>query len=181
MREKRTRISNVDSPFINLLSMKSHRDDLMTEMSTSKELEELVSKKAVLQAESHSLKEEQASLEERTKVLEEKIAIEELKNDNKAAREAVSNLRSKLDQLEQRLKEASRTPETQSTSEPLPQTVNAPEPKQESAVVIAEAATEGTEENFVTVGPLESAMTTEPEKINEDLKKHEEKKKRKYF
>jgi hypothetical protein len=86
-----------------------------------------------------------------------------------------------VDQLEQRLKEASRTPETQSTSEPVPETVNTPEPKEEGTVGITEAVTEETEENFVTVGPLESAMTTEPEKINEDLKKQQEKKKRKYF
>jgi vacuolar-type H+-ATPase subunit I/STV1 len=153
----------------------------MTELSTSKELEELGSKKAVLEAESRSLKEEQQSLAERIKVLEEEIVIEQLKNDNRTAREAISRLKSKKDELEQRLKETSRTPETESTTEAETGILNAPGPKAESAVGIAEAGTEETEEDVVTVMPLESPMTNEPEKYNEDIKKQQEKKKRKFL
>jgi vacuolar-type H+-ATPase subunit I/STV1 len=152
----------------------------MTELSTSKELEDLGSKKAVLEAESRSLKEEQQGLEERIKVLEEEIVIEQLKNDNRASREAVSRLKSKKDELEQRLKETSRTPETESTTEAETGILNPPEPKAESAVGIAGASTEETQD-VVTVMPLESPMTTGPEKYNEDLKKQQEKKKRKFL
>jgi chromosome segregation ATPase len=153
----------------------------MTELSTSKELEDLGSKKAVLQAESRSLKEEQQSLEERTKVLEEEIAVEMLKNDNRTAREAISRLKSKVEELEQRLKEASRTPETGSTNEAKPEIPNPPELKQESTMGIAQAGMEETEEDVVTVMPLESPMTTEPGRSSEDLKKQQEKKKRKFL
>ena len=152
----------------------------MIELSTSKELEELANKKAILEAESHHLKEEQQSLDERTKVLEEEIAIEQLKNENRTAREAVSRLKSKIDELEQRLKEA-RVPGTESTSEAEPEIVNAPEPKEEIAVGIAGATMEETEEDVVTVAPLESPVAAEPEKYSEDAKKQQEKKKRRFI
>jgi vacuolar-type H+-ATPase subunit I/STV1 len=152
----------------------------MTELSTSKELEELGSKKAVLEAESRSLKEEQQGLVERIKVLEEEIVIEQMKNDNRAAREAISRLKSKKDELEQRLKDTSRTPETESTTQAETGILNAPE-RAEGTAGIGAASAEETEEDVVTVMPLESPMTTEPEKYNEDLKKQQEKKKRKFL
>lgn len=153
----------------------------MTELSTSKELEELGSKKAVLEAESRSLKEEQQSLEERIKVLEQQVAIELLKNDNRSMHEAISHLQSKRDELEQRLKEASKTPDTERKSETTPEIFSAPGLKEETAVGITQTGMEETEGDVVTVMPLESPVPTEPEKYSEDLKKQQEKKKRKFL
>ena len=151
-------------------------------MSTSKELEELGSKKAVLQAESRSLKEEQANLEERTRVLEEEIAIEQLKNDNRTSRDAISNLKSKVDELEQRLKETSRTPQTETTSQAQTEIFGPSQPKQEMTVgILDETTMEETEDETLTATPLENPMGTEPEKYSEDGKKQQEKKKRKFL
>ena len=152
----------------------------MMKLSTSKELEGLQNKKTGLEEESHSLKEEQQSLDERVKVLEEKIAIEELKNNNKATREAISQLESKIDELEQRLKETSKLPETRLADEIKPEVAKTPEPKEETTLGIAEATTDETEEDVVTVMPLEGAMATEQEEHSEDIKKQHGKK-RKFF
>jgi hypothetical protein len=153
----------------------------MKELSTSKELEELGNKKAVLEAESHSLKEEQQTLEERIRVLEEKIAIEELRNGNKTKREAVSRLKLKMDELEQRLEQVGKAPETEPTTEAGPEIAEPPEPKEEASVGITGAAVEEPEEDVVTVAPLESPMRTEVEKGSEDIKKQQEKKRKKFF
>jgi predicted nuclease with TOPRIM domain len=152
----------------------------MKELSTSKELEELANKKAVLEAESHSLKEEQQNLEERIRVLEEKIVVEELKNGNRTRHDAVSRLKLKMDELEQRLEEVTKTQVTEPTSE-APEIAEADEPKEEAAVGITGAAVEEPEEDVVTVAPLESPMRTEGEKGSEDLKRQQEKKKKKFF
>ena len=75
-------------------------------MSLPKELKELQDKRAKLEDESNSLKEEQRKLEENAKALEEKI-IDKLRNNNKATRQAISQLETKINELEQKLNQAS--------------------------------------------------------------------------
>jgi len=55
-----------------------------------------------LEDESRSLKEERKNLEENVKELEQKT-VEALKNENKATRQAISRLKSTIDELGQRL------------------------------------------------------------------------------
>jgi uncharacterized coiled-coil protein SlyX len=89
-------------------------------LGTSKELEELQNKKAKLEDESRTLKDEQTNLEQRIRVLEERVAVEVLKTNNKIAREAVSRLESKLNELEQKLKHVTQTSQA---AEPSKETV----------------------------------------------------------
>jgi transcription elongation GreA/GreB family factor len=76
-------------------------------MSETKEVERLRSKKAELEAESRTLKETQKNMERQLKFLEEKIAIEELDNKNKATRNYIVQLESKIEILKNKLKQAS--------------------------------------------------------------------------
>jgi hypothetical protein len=73
-------------------------------MSQINELEKLRSIRADYEAESRTLKETQKNMENRLKILEEKIAIEELENNNKTARNVIVQLESKMKLLENRLK-----------------------------------------------------------------------------
>lgn len=57
------------------------------------------------------MKEEQKKLEERVKLLEEKV-IEKLKNGNQTTRQAISQLESMTNELEQRLRQISQPTET---------------------------------------------------------------------
>lgn len=150
-------------------------------MSASKELEELQNKRAGLKEESRSLKEDQKDLEERVKVLEEKIAVEELKNSNKTACEAISHLESKINELEERLKKTSQVPETpKPTNEIVSEVDETTEPTEEVTPEIEETMPEEPEEEAVTVTALEDSITASQE-VGEDLKKPSEKKKRKFF
>lgn len=88
----------------------------MTHTSTSNELEELRDKRAKLEEESRSLKEEQMKLQEKAKALEEELS-EELKNSNKTTRQAITQLESMIDELEQKLKQMPQTTEASKLSE----------------------------------------------------------------
>ena len=151
----------------------------MTELSTSKELEELRNKKAGLQEESRSLNDKQTNLDERVKVLEEKIAIEELKNNNKAALDAISQLESKLDTLERRLREVSQEPEVHEQEKPHP-LVTETQQIEETAPVATETAPEDSEEEVITVAAPEEPTIAEQETFTESKSRHD-KKKRKFF
>jgi len=72
-------------------------------MSTHGEIEQLQNEKTRLEEESHALDEELKQLEIRWKILDERVAIQELKNENAAKKEAVSQLQSKIGLLETRL------------------------------------------------------------------------------
>lgn len=84
-------------------------------MSAQQELEKLQAIRVELEAESRSLKKQQSNLENSVMFLEEAIAkeemrkekavIEELKNYNKAAKEAIVELEAKKEKLESRLEE----------------------------------------------------------------------------
>jgi chromosome segregation ATPase len=151
-------------------------------LSTSKELETLKSRRTKFEEESRSLTEKQKNLEERIKVLEENIAIEKLKNSNKATSEVISQLESKIKGLEQKLEEVSRAPETPIHAfEIKPEVATAPEPEQVKPETVEPTPEEATEEETVTVMPFEEPMVAGQEEYGEDLKKQLEKKKRRFF
>jgi len=66
-------------------------------------MEQLQNEKTRLEEESHNLDEELKQLEIRSKILGEKIAIQELKNENDAKKQTISQLASKIGILETRL------------------------------------------------------------------------------
>jgi hypothetical protein len=72
-------------------------------LSTPLEMEQLQNEKTRLEEESHNLDEELKQLEIRSKILGEKIAIQELKNENAAKKQTISQLASKIGMLETRL------------------------------------------------------------------------------
>ncbi len=76
-------------------------------MSESQEFHNM---KAKLEEDSRSLNEERKNLEERLKILEEKIAVEELKKRNAATREVISQLKTRISELEQKLEARVETP-----------------------------------------------------------------------
>jgi hypothetical protein len=126
--------------------------------------------------------EKQKNLEEKVNVLEENIAIEELKNSNEAKREAISQLESKINGLEQRLKEASKVPETpEPTFEIKSEVAATPEPEQVTLGTVEPIPEDAAEEETVTVPPFEEPMVTGQEEYGQNLKKQHEKKKRKFF
>jgi len=149
-------------------------------MSTREELEKLQAMRAELEAESRLLKEKQSNLENNVLSLEEKIAIEELrkekavieelKNRNKAAKDAIAELEAKKKKLENKLEQAAETSEAPSKKG---KAKKEPEP--------AEKAPEEAEEGGVTVTAIEGeAVVESPEASAEDSKKPE-KKKRRFF
>jgi uncharacterized protein (DUF3084 family) len=149
-------------------------------MSVLKELEELQTMRAELEAESRSLKEKQKELENSVLALEqevvmeelnkEKAVIEELKNNNQAVKDAIAQLEAKKRNLESRLEQAPQPPAT-----PPP----AKEKKEEAPAQPEE--TEEAEESGVTVTAIESeALVESPETTGESPKK-QEKKKRRFF
>jgi uncharacterized coiled-coil protein SlyX len=159
-------------------------------MSEQKELEKLQSKRAELEAESHSLKEEQRRLEYGIKVLEEKVTIEEISDNNKAAKDAISKLEVKLSELENRLKDKPQTP-PQNPAPPPPvetktEVIISPEVIEEApapAEAAPESPQESTEENIedsgVTVTAIDDEALVETQEAKGD--KQQEKKKHRFF
>lgn len=152
-------------------------------MSTSEELQQLQNRRADLEVESRSLEEQQKDLEERTKILEEKISIEELRNVNKTKQEAIDQLKAKLNELEQRLKNTPGKPEThESPEETVSEVVSSPPlPAEEAAAEISELTGEEPEEETVTVTALEEPVVAQEEQLAENIKRQSEKKKRRLF
>jgi uncharacterized coiled-coil protein SlyX len=152
-------------------------------LNASEEIEQLQNRRIELETESKSLEEQQKDLEERTKILEEKIAIEELRKVNKTKQDAIDQLKAKLDELEQRLKNTSETPESHEPSkETIPEIISSPPPATEEVTAeVAELIGETPEEETVTVGALEDPMVAQEEELSEHLKRQSEKKKRRLF
>ena len=152
-------------------------------MNASEEIEQLQNRRTELETESKSLEEQQKDLEERTKILEEKIAIEELRKVNKTKQDAIDQLKAKLDELEQRLKNTSETPESHEPSkETIPEIISSPPLATEEVTTdVAESVGEEPEEETVTVGALEDPMVAQEEELSENLKRQSEKKKRRLF
>jgi len=151
-------------------------------LSTSRELETLRSTRTELEEESRSLTEKQKNLEERVKVLEENIAVEELKNSNNAVHEVISQLESKINGLEQRLKEVLKAPQTpEPTFEIRPEVATTSEPEQLMPETVEPIQEEATEEETVTVSPFDKLVGVGQEEYSKNLTKQNEKKKRRFF
>jgi chromosome segregation ATPase len=140
-------------------------------LSTLKELEKLQATRVELEAESRSLKERQKELEnsvlsvEQKVVIEElnkeKAVIEELKNSNKATKDAIAQLEAKKKILETKLGQAPQKPVT-------------PPPEKEKTKKCKPA--EEAEESGVTVTAIEGeALVESPEATGESPKKKEKK------
>lgn len=156
------------------------------ELSTSPELSNLQSIRSKLEDESRRLTEERKSLEERMRLLEENVRIEEIKKDNKATNDAISDLRSKIGNLEKRFSELSQPSEnvTSSVENPQPSEIIPGETKYLSSDQTAtqtETEIEPEEEH-----ELEAIAVTELEEpvVEQEVsaqKKREEKKRRRLF
>lgn len=163
-------------------------------MSEQKELEKLQAMRAELEAESRLLKEEQAKLENSVLALEEEIVveelkkekavIEELKNRNKVAKNAIAQLEAKKKELQTKLEKTPQTPENPPHAKKKAEEAPAqPEEKEAEAPEPAEATPEAEEaqEGGVTVTAIEGeALVENQEVVDESPKKHE-KKKRRFF
>lgn len=157
-------------------------------MSVQKDLEKLQAKRAELEAESHSLREEQKKLEYSVKVLEEQVVIEEISENNKSAKDAISQLEAKLNDLQKRLKQPSQAPQ-KSPENPAPpsppqeamtQVEVAPSPvKKEAPSETAEATFEEPEDTGVTVTAIDDEALVETQEAQSD--KQQEKKKHRFF
>lgn len=156
-------------------------------MSEQKELEKLQEKRAELEAESHSLKEEQKKLECSIKILEEKVTIEEISDNNKAAKDAISKLETKLFELEKKLKTKPQAPPESPAPPPPKETKTevsvAPEKPAEKEPEFVEAAPEEPKENIeesgVTVTAIDDEALVETQEAKSE--KQQEKKKHRFF
>jgi uncharacterized protein (DUF3084 family) len=146
-------------------------------MSALKELEKLRAMRAELEAETRSLKEQQKELENSVLALEQKVVmeelnkekavIEELKNSNKATKDAIAQLEAKKRELETKIEQASQKPATP----PLEK-----EKKEE-----APAQPEEAEESGVTVTAIEGEALVESPEATDESPKKQEKKKHRFF
>jgi hypothetical protein len=147
----------------------TRRKYLVRTMSTSPELEELRIRRTELAEESRALEQKQKALTERTEVLEEKLAIRELENNNQNRRESIKQLESKIDELDRHLTSTVTKSEPSALTNEQPTEAN--EPVQEETI-----------EMDVAVVPLEEPPTVEEaENLAEEMKRHQEKKKRRLF
>jgi chromosome segregation ATPase len=155
-------------------------------LSEPKDLEKLQAKRAQLEAESRSLKEEQKKLEYSVKILEEQVVIDELSENNKAAKDTISQLEAKLNDLEKRMKQPSQAPPPENPAPPPPpketktevQVAAAPE-KKEEAPEPAEVKVEDSEDSGVTVTAIDDEALVETQEAQGD--KQPEKKKHRFF
>jgi chromosome segregation ATPase len=154
-------------------------------LSEQKELEKLQAMRAELEAESRLLIEEQQKLEKSVLSLEEQVVVEELKkekaviedlkNRNKAAKDAIADLEAKKKNLQSKLNQPPQEPEPPPEEEKAkePEAAEAPEPEP------AEAAPEEAEDGGVTVTAIEGDALVENPEVDEGSK--QEKKKRRFF
>jgi chromosome segregation ATPase len=140
-------------------------------LSEQKELEKLQAMRVELEEEARLLKEEQKNLENNVLALEEKVVIEELKNRNKAAKDAIAKLEAKKKKLETKLGEAAQKSEAPSTEKEKEEEA----PAQAEEVEVAKPA-EGGEEGGVTITAIEGeALYENKETVCESPKKQEKK------
>ena len=149
-------------------------------MSEQRELEKLQAMRAELEAEAQSLKEEQKNLENNVLALEEKAVIEELKNRNKAAKDAIAELQAKKKKLETKLEQKPQTPEAPSTKKEKVEEAPA-QPEETEVAKPAEAVPEEAEEGGVTVTAIEGDALVDNQEAVSDGPAKQEKKKRRFF
>ncbi len=156
-------------------------------MSEQVELEKLQAMRAELEAESRSLIEEQEKLGKNVLALEEQVVVEELKkekaviedlkNRNQTAKDAIAQLEAKKKELETRLK-AFRTPETSTPEEKKPEAPPTQPEETEEALEAAQVSGES-EEGEVIITAVGDAVFEVQEIVDESPK--QEKKKRRFF
>lgn len=156
----------------------------------AQELEKLRAMRAELEAEARSLRQEQKNLENNVVVLEEKVvveelkkeraAIEELKNRNKATRDAIAELAAKKKKLETELGDVVETEAPPSLAEEKAEETPAQsEETQEEAepdILIPEE-----DEDGVIVTAIEGEALVENQEAVSDSPRRQEKKKRRFF
>ncbi len=150
-------------------------------MSEQKELEKLQAMRAELEAESRSLIEEQEKLGKNVLALEEQVVVEELKkekaviedlkNRNQTAKDAIAELEAKKKALRTKLNQASEAPEAPPPEEEKPK-------ETEEAAESVEAAPEQAEDGGVTVTAIEGEALVENQELEEESSKQEKKKHR---
>ena len=161
-------------------------------MSELKELEKLQAMRAELEAESRSLIEEQEKLEKNVHSLEEQVTIEQmkkekaviedLKNRNQAAKDAIAELEAKKNSLESKLNQEPQAPVTRPPENEQPvEEVPEPEPEPQPEPEPAEAVCEEPEDGGVTVTAIEGEALVETQEIIEESPEKQEKKKRRFF
>jgi chromosome segregation ATPase len=155
-------------------------------LSEQKDLENLQAKRAELESESRSLKEEQKKLEYSIKVLEEKVVINELSENNKAAKEEISQLEAKLNDLKKRLKHPAQAPSQNPAPPPPPPQETKPEAevadppeKKEATPEPVEVTLEDSEDSGVTVTAIDDEALVETQEAQSD--KQQDKKKHRFF
>ena len=146
--------------------------------------------RAELEAESRSLKEKQSDLENNVLSLEEKVAseavkrekdaIEELRNRNKVAKEAIAKLETKKKDLESKIEQEPQKPEAPSAKQEMVEDMPAQPEETAETSQPDEVVPEETEDGGVTVTAIESEALFENEAVSEASDKPE-KKKRRFF
>ena len=146
--------------------------------------------RAELEAESRSLKEKQSDLENNVLSLEEKVAseavkrekdaIEELRNRNKVAKEAIAKLETKKKDLESKIEQEPQKPEAPSAKQEMVEDMSAQPEETAETSQPDEVVPEETEDGGVTVTAIESEALFENEAVSEASDKPE-KKKRRFF
>lgn len=147
----------------------------MIELSNSKELEQLQDRRTKLEEESNSLEQQQRNLDSKVKTLEERIKINELESINKTKREAITQLESRINELEQKLKPQEETKSYESMDQDSLKTT------EEVTTTAPETVEEEPANEVVDTGVIEDPMLAEQEEFSENLKRQNEKKKRKFF
>jgi hypothetical protein len=160
-------------------------------MSAQNELEKLQAMRAELEAESRSLKEKQHDLENILLTLEDKVVaeelkkeravIEELKNRNKAAKDAITQLEAKKRDFETKLNQVPQAPETSPPEEEKAEEAPAQPKETEEVSKPAETTPEEVEEGGVTVTAIEGQALVENQEAISESPKKQEKKKRRFF
>jgi len=137
-------------------------------LSLTTELEGLVGEKAQLKGMLQSIEEEEKYLGKRLRIVEEKIEIKVLKEKIKAKRAVVEQLKSRIWNLEKRLKETQRKPEPSPvTKAPTPEVtrkVEEPQEKEPTEVMISAAP-----------------ASQQPKQSEEQKEEQQETKKRRFF
>ena len=155
-------------------------------MSEENEMEKLRVRRIELEAESRTLKEMHKRMETRISILEEKINVDELETNNKVMRDAIIQLESKIKTLESRLKKSPQEPTVSAPEKEPPAASANPAPSEKSEetpeTVEASSEVEAPSEDFQLDSIIVEAIDQESLVENqEDLKKQEEKKKRRFF
>lgn len=137
-----------------------------------------------LEEESHSLQDQHKNLELKVKILEEKIAIGHLEDVNSSTRNSIAQLESKVQGLKDTLEQLPEKKNAEHREEESVhvEAVATPEPILEEAVTETETASfdEEPQEETVEVATVEEPSPS-TESYADNLKRRDERKKRRFF